>query len=95
MQGTAKMVLNHLKGILAHWKEKITNAFTEGINNVRFRHQNESQTIPIQRALNRCPLPHRGEAPLPIPPKVTRNLFLVVKRPGLLLLNRYSSRRTR
>jgi hypothetical protein len=34
MLGAAKMVLNHLEGILAHWKEKITNAFMEGLNSV-------------------------------------------------------------
>ena len=34
MLGSAKMVLNHLEGILAHWKEKITNAFMEGLNSV-------------------------------------------------------------
>jgi len=34
MLASAKMVLNHLKGILAHWKEKITNAFMEGLNSV-------------------------------------------------------------
>jgi transposase len=28
------MVLNHLDGILAYWKEKITNAFMEGLNSV-------------------------------------------------------------
>jgi transposase len=27
-------VLNHLQGILAHWKEKLTNAFMEGLNSV-------------------------------------------------------------
>jgi len=34
MLGAAKMVLNHLDGILAHWKLKITNAFMEGLNSV-------------------------------------------------------------
>ena len=34
MLGAAKMVLKHLQGILAHWKEKITNAFMEGLNSV-------------------------------------------------------------
>lgn len=34
MLGAAKMVLRHLSGILAHWKEKITNAFMEGLNSV-------------------------------------------------------------
>lgn len=34
MLGSAKMVLNHLDGILAHWKGKITNAFMEGLNSV-------------------------------------------------------------
>jgi transposase len=34
MLSAAKMVLNHLDGILAHWKEKITNAFMEGLNSV-------------------------------------------------------------
>jgi len=34
MLSAAKMVLNHLGGILAHWKEKITNAFMEGLNSV-------------------------------------------------------------
>lgn len=34
MLGSAKMVLNHLQGIIAHWKEKITNAFMEGLNSV-------------------------------------------------------------
>ena len=34
MLGSAKMVLNHLQGILAHWKEKLTNAFMEGLNSV-------------------------------------------------------------
>lgn len=34
MLGSAKMVLNHLEGILAHWKGKITNAFMEGLNSV-------------------------------------------------------------
>jgi transposase len=34
MLGSAKMVLRHLDGILAHWKEKITNAFMEGLNSV-------------------------------------------------------------
>jgi transposase len=34
MLGAAKMVLHHLEGILAHWKEKITNAFMEGLNSV-------------------------------------------------------------
>lgn len=34
MLGAAKMVLNHLEGILAHWKGKITNAFMEGLNSV-------------------------------------------------------------
>lgn len=34
MLGAAKMVLKHLPGILAHWKEKITNAFMEGLNSV-------------------------------------------------------------
>jgi transposase len=30
----AKMVQNHLKGILAHWKWGMTNAFMEGLNSV-------------------------------------------------------------
>ena len=30
----AKMVKNHLEGILAHWKQGITNAFMEGLNSV-------------------------------------------------------------
>ena len=30
----AKMVQNHLAGILAHWKSGITNAFMEGLNSV-------------------------------------------------------------
>jgi transposase len=34
MLGTAKMVMRHLAGILGHWKEKITNAFMEGLNSV-------------------------------------------------------------
>ena len=34
MLGSAKMVLNHLEGIVAHWKDKITNAFMEGLNSV-------------------------------------------------------------
>jgi transposase len=34
MLGSAKMVLNHLDGILAHWKAKVTNAFMEGLNSV-------------------------------------------------------------
>jgi transposase len=34
MLAAAKMVLRHLPGILAHWKEKITNAFMEGLNSV-------------------------------------------------------------
>ena len=34
MLGSAKMVLNHLDGILAHWREKVTNAFMEGLNSV-------------------------------------------------------------
>jgi len=34
MVGSAKMVLNHLDGILAHWKGKVTNAFMEGLNSV-------------------------------------------------------------
>lgn len=32
--GSAKMVRNHLDGILAHWQGKITNAFMEGLNSV-------------------------------------------------------------
>ena len=34
MLGAAKMVMKHLAGILAHWKERITNAFMEGLNSV-------------------------------------------------------------
>jgi transposase len=34
MLGSAKMVLSHLDGILAHWKAKVTNAFMEGLNSV-------------------------------------------------------------
>ena len=34
MRGSAKMVLNHLEGILAHWEHKLTNAFMEGLNSV-------------------------------------------------------------
>ena len=34
MLGSARMVLNHLDGILAHWKGKVTNAFMEGLNSV-------------------------------------------------------------
>jgi len=34
MLGSAKMVLNHLEGILAYWKGKVTNAFMEGLNSV-------------------------------------------------------------
>lgn len=34
MLGSAKMVLNHLDGILAYWKGKVTNAFMEGLNSV-------------------------------------------------------------
>ena len=34
MVGSAKMVLNHLDGILAYWKGKVTNAFMEGLNSV-------------------------------------------------------------
>ena len=34
MLGSAKMVLNHLEGILAHWKDQLTNAFMEGLNSV-------------------------------------------------------------
>jgi transposase len=34
MLGSAKMVLKHLDGIVAHWKGKITNAFMEGLNSV-------------------------------------------------------------
>lgn len=34
MLGSAKMVLDHLDGILAHWKAKVTNAFMEGLNSV-------------------------------------------------------------
>ena len=34
MVGSAKMVINHLDGILAHWKDKVTNAFMEGLNSV-------------------------------------------------------------
>lgn len=34
MLGSARMVLNHLEGILAYWKGKITNAFMEGLNSV-------------------------------------------------------------
>src|SRR4029077_12507790 len=30
----AQMVENHLKGILAHWKWGLTNAFMEGLNSV-------------------------------------------------------------
>jgi transposase len=28
------MVLYHLDGIIAHWKEKLTNAFMEGLNSI-------------------------------------------------------------
>ena len=34
MNASAKMVLNHLDGILAYWKGKVTNAFMEGLNSV-------------------------------------------------------------
>ena len=34
MTASAKMVLNHLDGIVAHWKGKVTNAFREGLNSV-------------------------------------------------------------
>lgn len=34
MVGAAKMVRNHLDGIVAHWKGKVTNAFMEGLNSV-------------------------------------------------------------
>jgi transposase len=34
MLGSAKMVLNHMEGILAYWKGKVTNAFMEGLNSV-------------------------------------------------------------
>ena len=34
MVKVADMILNHLKGILAHWKWSLTNAFMEGLNSV-------------------------------------------------------------
>lgn len=34
MVKVADMILNHLKGILAHWKWNLTNAFMEGLNSV-------------------------------------------------------------
>jgi transposase len=34
MVKVADMILNHLKGILAHWKWRLTNAFMEGLNSV-------------------------------------------------------------
>jgi transposase len=34
MMGSAKMVRNHLDGILAYWNGKVTNAFMEGLNSV-------------------------------------------------------------
>jgi transposase len=34
MVKVADMILNHLKGILAHWKWSLTNAFMEGLNSL-------------------------------------------------------------
>ena len=34
MVKVADMILNHFKGILAHWKWGLTNAFMEGLNSV-------------------------------------------------------------
>ena len=34
MVKVAQMIQNHLKGILAHWKWGVTNAFMEGLNSV-------------------------------------------------------------
>ncbi|HEX3627069.1 MAG TPA: transposase, partial [Verrucomicrobiae bacterium] len=34
MVKVAQMVKDHLKGILAHWKWGVTNAFMEGLNSV-------------------------------------------------------------
>lgn len=34
MRGVAEMIQNHLEGIMAHWANKITNAYMEGLNSV-------------------------------------------------------------
>jgi transposase len=34
MVGAAKMIEDHLEGILAHWQHRVTNAYMEGLNSV-------------------------------------------------------------
>jgi transposase len=34
MLSVSRMVFNHLGGILAHWKHRLTNAYMEALNSV-------------------------------------------------------------
>src|SRR5438105_4321226 len=67
MLASAKMVLNHLKGILAHWKEKITNAFMEGLNSVFSATKRRARGYRSSVHLIAI-----GSPPMPISPTVTR-----------------------
>jgi transposase len=54
MLGVAKMIENHLEGIMAHWTHKVTNAYMEGLNSVFSATNEKREDTEPSRTSSRC-----------------------------------------
>lgn len=70
MVAAAKMILGHLKGIMAHWGHRITNAYMEALNSVFSATKRKARDHAL---LANRPLPRRRKTQTAIPLKTARS----------------------
>ncbi|MGE3310115.1 MAG: transposase [Limisphaerales bacterium] len=63
MVAVADRIESHLKGILAHWKQGLTTAFTEGLNSALLRCRAQGKRVSISRAHDHDALFRRRKTP--------------------------------
>jgi hypothetical protein len=81
MEKFAGSVVKHMAGILTHWKHRITNAFTEGLNSVFNTVKPRSsgfRSIEYLTTMLYFVAANSGFLPSSHPPKTTRNQILQI-----------------